>query len=42
MWSIKVNFFYEWKQENLAYKIQSLCEGGDNLNYDIERVVEGR
>ena len=33
------NLFYEWKYDNLAYKIQGLYAGGMDPNYSIESVL---
>ena len=39
VWSREGTLFYEWKYDNLAYKIYGLYEGGIDLNYSIESVL---
>ena len=39
VWSREGTLFYEWKHDNLAYKIHGLYEGGIDLNYSIESVL---
>ena len=39
VWSREGILFYEWKHDNLAYKIHGLYEGGIDLNYSIESVL---
>ena len=39
VWSREGTLFYEWKNENLAYKNHGLYEGGNDLNYSIEGVL---
>ena len=39
VWSREGTLFYEWKYDNLAYKIHGLYEGGIDLNYSIESVL---
>ena len=37
--SREVTLFYEWKTDSLAYKIHGLYEGGIDLSYGIESVL---
>ena len=39
VWSREGTLFYEWKYDNLAYKIIDLYESGIDLNYSIESVL---
>ena len=39
VWSTEGTLFYEWKYDNLAYKIHGLYEGRIDLNYSIESVL---
>ena len=39
VWSGEGTLFYEWKYDNLAYKIDGLYEGGIDINYSIESVL---